>query len=76
MYTNNNLHNINITNGSTGIVKVIKFSPAELKPDGFLKGPCLPDYVWVDFANDYTGESFSLTIQVIVVGYLYTRLLP
>ena len=58
MFTNNSLYKINITNGTTGTVKVIKFNPDDMKPDGTLKGPCVPEYVWVDFGEDYSGETF------------------
>jgi ATP-dependent exoDNAse (exonuclease V) alpha subunit len=58
MFTNNTLSKANITNGTIGTVKVITFKDKDLNQDGTLKKPCLPDYVWVDFGDNYTGASF------------------
>jgi ATP-dependent exoDNAse (exonuclease V) alpha subunit len=58
MFVNNQLHKLNISNGSTGCVKYIKFNNSDLKEDGSLKGPCLPEYVWVDFGEEYKGVTF------------------
>jgi hypothetical protein len=58
MFTNNTLHKLNITNGTTGTVKFIKFADSDLNLDGTLKSPCLPEYVWVDFGDEYRGITF------------------
>ena len=58
MFTNNTLHKLNISNGSTGTIKYIKFNHSHLNLDGSLKSPCLPEYVWVDFGQEYKGTTF------------------
>jgi ATP-dependent exoDNAse (exonuclease V) alpha subunit len=58
MFSNNTLHKLNINNGTTGTLKFIKFNDSDLNLDGSLKSPCLPEYVWVDFGEDYSGTTF------------------
>ena len=56
MFTNNSLHKLNISNKSTNMVKFINHS--DLNLDGSLKSPCLPEFVWVDFVQEYKGTTF------------------
>ena len=57
-FTNNTLHKLNISNGSTSTIKFIKFNHSNLSLDGSLKSPCLPEYVMVDFGQEYKGTTF------------------
>ena len=51
MMTSNILQRHGIANGTTGIVRDIVYAPGD-------SAPSLPQYVWVDFGNTYTGPEY------------------
>ena len=52
--TSNVLQSAGLCNGTTGIVKEIYYEPGT-------QAPALPNCVWVDFGDAYTGETFFLS---------------